>query len=110
VARRGELADSSAILETRGRLRSHIQRYLHLPMFIGEKEVFDRVSVLLPEVDSAVNCVLEDVPAGRAGAAHDIVRNELRSAVDAASDALAESVNFDATQSERLAKAIQVTQ
>lgn len=97
---------ASDIATSEGRYKAEIDAYLALPIFAGERDNWQHVSAALANVDETVERIRRLVQAGELDEAHALAARDLAKASDAASDAILETIAFDAAQAHELGVAI----
>jgi signal transduction histidine kinase len=108
-ATRGVEPDPQDLEAARAQLETDLQRYLERPLFAGEKELWREVGRKVPRVHATLDRVLEQVKGSDPRKAREVLRGNFRQAVDEASSAILTSLDFDAAQSQELARRIEQT-
>jgi signal transduction histidine kinase len=103
----GHPGDPGRIAEARAELSRDIEAYLMLPVYSDERELWQKVSAELADLDRLADRVLSLVSSDHATEANDLDDHALRAAFNRTSDAVTASIDFNAQQTQRLARTIE---
>jgi signal transduction histidine kinase len=104
LGRPGDLRNLTA---ARANVTRDIEAYLVLPVYPGERDLWQTVSTELDGLDRLSGQVLALVSEGHAAQANEIADRELRAAFDRTSDAIMASIDFNGRQTRSLASVIE---
>src|SRR6185312_3739178 len=104
LAARGDIG---GIMPARSELSEEAEAYLELVVYPGERELWQKISTELAEIDRISGRALSLVSQGRVAQADELADREMRAVFDRANDAFTASIGLNARQAPALARTIE---